>query len=226
MKPQLEQLERRDTPATLSISDAVVLEGNAGLTQLQYTVQLSEPLATQASVQVSTSPGSATPGSDYRPTSSTLVFAPGETAKTFSVNVLGDTVGEADETVRALLRNARGASIADGQAIGAITNDDATHGASISLAGGVLSITGTEFADGVDGVTVQQVGGVLYVGMFTRDGSTLVYQQQFSAPLADVQRIEFFGLDGDDVFTDYSSVFSFADGGAGDNLLLADEVLA
>ena len=223
MKPQLERLESRDTPATLSISDAVVLEGNAGLTQLQYTVQLSEPLATQASVQVSTSPGSATPGSDYRPTSSTLVFAPGETAKTFSVNVLGDTVGEADETVRALLRNARGASITDGQAIGTIAHDDATHGASISLESGVLRITGTELADGV---TVQQVGGTLYVGMFTRDGSTLVYQQQFSAPLADVQRIEFFGLGGDDVFADYSGVFSFADGGAGDNLLFADEMFA
>ena len=223
MKPQLERLESRDTPATLSISDAVALEGNAGLTQLQYVVQLSEPLATQASVQVSTSPGSATPGSDYKPTSSVLVFAPGETTKTFAVNVLGDTVGEADETVRALLRNARGASIADGQAIGTIANDDATHGASISLESGVLRITGTEFADGV---TVQQVGGTLYVGMFTRDGSTLVYQQQFSAPMADVQRIEFFGLDGNDVFADYSSVFSFADGGAGDNLLLADEVFA
>ena len=219
MKPQIERLESRDTPATLSISNAAVLEGNAGLAQLQYTVQLSEPLAAQASVQVSTSPGSATPGSDYRPTSATLVFAPGETAKTFTVNVLGDTVGEADETVQALLRNARGATIADGQAIGTIANDDATHGASITLDAGVLTITGTEFADGV---TVQQVGSTLYVGMFTRDGSAMVYQQQFSAAVSDVQRIEFAGLAGNDVFADYSSVFSSAFGGDGDDVLLAD----
>jgi hypothetical protein len=54
------------------------------------TVQLSHPTAQTATVNYSTANASATAGSDYVATSGTLTFAPLETTKTFTVQVLAD----------------------------------------------------------------------------------------------------------------------------------------
>ena len=72
--------------------------------------------------------------------------APGSVAQTLSVNILGDTAVEADETFRLDLSNAAGATLADGQGDAVILDDDApsmstlelTHGSRLSadLAGG------------------------------------------------------------------------------------------
>jgi len=223
MKLSMENLERRDVPASLSILDTAILEGHAGVSQMQFQVQLSEPSTSRVTVGVHTgATREASPGSDYKPTSATLTFAPGELVKTFSVPIYGDTVGETDERVIATLRGATGATIADGAGTGTIANDDDTHGASMTLVDGVLSIQGTDLRDGV---TAVQLGNVLYVNYLARnaDGS-LAYQQTITLNVADVDRIEFHGGDGDDVFADYSSVFSAAFGEGGDDILHADEV--
>ena len=55
------------------------------------------------SVNYSTADGTATAGSDYTAVSGTLVFADGETSKTFSIPVANDGVPEADETVQLVL---------------------------------------------------------------------------------------------------------------------------
>jgi NADPH:quinone reductase-like Zn-dependent oxidoreductase len=57
-----------------------------------------------------------------------VTFAPGETVKTVTVQVNGDTTKEANETFTANLANATGnATIADSQAVGTIVNDDRKH---------------------------------------------------------------------------------------------------
>ena len=63
-----------------------------------------------------TANGTAIAGSDYTAVSGSLTFAPGETTKTVTVAVLGDTVAEADETFVVNLSGAGGATIADARA--------------------------------------------------------------------------------------------------------------
>jgi hypothetical protein len=79
-------------------------------------------------VDFTTGDGTATAPSDYAATDGTLTFAPGETAKTVTVQVNGDTRKEPNETFNLNLANATGnATIADGQAVGTIVNDDRKH---------------------------------------------------------------------------------------------------
>jgi hypothetical protein len=89
-------------------------------------------------VDFTTGDGTATAPSDYAATSGTLTFAPGETAKTVTVQVNGDTRRESNEAFTVNLANATGnATIADGQAVGTIVNDDrkrAPHKRSLSNA--------------------------------------------------------------------------------------------
>jgi hypothetical protein len=76
-------------------------------------------------VQYATADGTATAaGQDYVATSGTLTFQPGQTSKTVTVSVRGDRTQEADETFFLKLANSQGATIADGQGLGTIQNDD------------------------------------------------------------------------------------------------------
>ena len=108
----------------LSVSDARRAEGNSGTAMLDFTVSLSKAATSPVTVQYGTANGTATAGSDYTAKSGTLTFAAGETSKTVSVAVLGDTAVEANETLRLNLSGASGATIADGSGKGTITNDD------------------------------------------------------------------------------------------------------
>ncbi len=109
---------------TLSIGDAAITEGNAGTSQLAFTVKLSQAATGPVTVHYSTADGTATAGSDYTAGSGTLTFAAGETSKTISVSITGDTVVEANETFSIALSGASGATIAQGSAVGTIVNDD------------------------------------------------------------------------------------------------------
>ena len=66
----------------------------------------------------------ATAGYDYEPRSGTLVFAPGETAKTVSVPVIADDHDEGEETFTLTLSNPRGGNawLKDATATGTIEN--------------------------------------------------------------------------------------------------------
>jgi hypothetical protein len=75
-------------------------------------------------VQYATQGGTAIDGSDYRGAAGTLTFGPGETSKTVTVLVNGDRMGEPDETFAVNLTSATNATIADGQGIGTILDDE------------------------------------------------------------------------------------------------------
>ncbi|HTI99788.1 MAG TPA: Calx-beta domain-containing protein [Dongiaceae bacterium] len=81
----------------LYVLDTAVVEGNSGMTNALMTVQLSAPSGRTITVGFSTSDGTATSRSDYIPTNGLLVFAPGVTAQSFTVSVLGDTQVENTE---------------------------------------------------------------------------------------------------------------------------------
>lgn len=111
---------------TLSVSDSSVTEGDSGATSLDFSVSLSRSSSSDVSVAYATSDGSASAGSDYTANSGTLSIAAGNTSGIISVEVLGDTDGEGNETLTVTLSGAIGATIADSSAVGTIQNDDAT----------------------------------------------------------------------------------------------------
>lgn len=117
-----------DTPPpvlpSLSVGDASIVEGSTGTSQLAFTVTLSQAATGPVTVQYSTANGTATAGSDYGERSGTLTFAAGETTKTILVPVTGDSAVEASETLALNLSSPSGATVADGAAVGTITNDD------------------------------------------------------------------------------------------------------
>ena len=125
-----------DDPAgpVFTISNARTVEGNSGSHDLIFTVTLTSqgPPAPNAAVSFTTVDGTALAGSDYVPTSGTLFFgAPTlanggviTTTRTIGVPIFGDFEKEANETFFINLSTPVGGSIADGQAVGIIIDDD------------------------------------------------------------------------------------------------------
>ena len=113
----------------LSIANASRLEGNSGTSLLSFVVSLSAPATEAFSVGYTTSNGTALAGSDYTAVSSSLSFEPGETSKTISVEIAGDTAIEANETFFVDLGIPSNGSVQllTGRATGTITNDDSVQ---------------------------------------------------------------------------------------------------
>ncbi len=107
----------------VSVNDPSTSEGN-GTKNLNFTVSLAAASTQKVTVDYATVAGTATAGSDYTPVSGTLTFNAGQTSKTVSVPIIGDTTPELDETVYLRLTNATNATIAGGEGTGTIKNDD------------------------------------------------------------------------------------------------------
>jgi VCBS repeat-containing protein len=110
----------------LSISDASVLEGNSGFTPMPFTVTLSPASTDTVTVDWTTAAGTALSPKDFTAASGTLTFAPGETSKTITVQIVGDTTKEKNETMGVRLSNAVNALLADSSGLGTILDDDST----------------------------------------------------------------------------------------------------
>ncbi|MFM7315891.1 MAG: Calx-beta domain-containing protein, partial [bacterium] len=115
-----------DVPASISIANASISEGNNSWKNLTFTLTRTGDLSGYSSVIASTvSTGyTATGGNDFQNKSSTVGFNPGETSKTFNVRIYGDTTAEPDETFGVRLSNPYNAGLAVDLAIGTIINDD------------------------------------------------------------------------------------------------------
>ncbi|MDB5721113.1 MAG: hypothetical protein JWP15_1731 [Alphaproteobacteria bacterium] len=113
-----------DAPPAASVNDVAIAEGQNGISYANFTINLDKPATTAVTIDYATSGGTATAGSDYLGVSGTLTFAVGETSKTVSVPIVGDTIAELNETFTVNLSNASGATIGDAQGVATITNDD------------------------------------------------------------------------------------------------------
>jgi hypothetical protein len=118
---------------TLSISDVSQAEGDSGTTAFIFTVTLSDPITNNVNFNYATSDSSATAGSDYQATSGTVVIPEGQTSKTITVNVNGDTTNEPNETFFINLSLAGDATIVKAQGIGTIINDDGAQLATLKF---------------------------------------------------------------------------------------------
>ncbi len=111
---------------TLSVNDVTVTEGNGGTTNAVFTVSLSAASNLGVTVDFATTDGSATVAdNDYNGASGAIVFSPLVTTMTVSVVIVGDTRSEGNENFFVNLSNPSFATIADGQGVGTIVDDDA-----------------------------------------------------------------------------------------------------
>lgn len=109
----------------ITIDNPTVTEGNAGTSVMTFTVTLSPASLFPVTVNAQTADDTALAASDYVAAAQVLTFAPGQTTRTFSVTIHGDTTVEPNETLSVVLSTPTNASIADNTGVGTITNDDA-----------------------------------------------------------------------------------------------------
>jgi hypothetical protein len=117
-----------DDMPTVSVSDVSLTEGNSGTTKVfAFNLTLSAASGRTVTVRYGTANGTAVSGSDYVAVGSTTTatFQPGTTTVTANVTVNGDVLAEANETFNVNLNTPTNVTIADGQGIGTIQNDDA-----------------------------------------------------------------------------------------------------
>ena len=113
-------------PSTfLAIDDISVTEGNAGTTAATFTLTRTGETTGASTVRYQTAAGNATADVDYtRVALTTVSFAAGETTRTITVNVTGDTTPEANETFNVNLSSPTGAVVSDNSGTATIVNDD------------------------------------------------------------------------------------------------------
>jgi lysophospholipase L1-like esterase len=113
------------TAPTLSINDVSTNEGNSGTKLLTFTVTRTGSTTGTSRVNWATQNSTAGEG-DYQVASGSITFAAGQTTRTISITIKGDTKVESNEVFRVNLSSPTGAAIADGQGNGTIVNDDTT----------------------------------------------------------------------------------------------------
>jgi large repetitive protein len=114
-----------DAVPTLSINNVTLAEGNSGTTSFTFTVTLSAASGLPVTVDFATVDGSAIAPGDYQSQTGTLTFNPGQTTRTITVLVNGDTTTEGSENFTVVLSNPVNATTSGtGIGTGTITNDD------------------------------------------------------------------------------------------------------
>ncbi|RUT03993.1 hypothetical protein DSM106972_049070 [Dulcicalothrix desertica PCC 7102] len=132
------------SPRNFSINEVTITEGNNGATNALFTIKglagtagagFIETVAnlsgtdilnflSTVTINYATADGTATATTDYNPTSGQLTFAQNETEKIISVQVIGDTNVESDETFFVNLNTDNNTDITGFQTVGTILNDD------------------------------------------------------------------------------------------------------
>jgi hypothetical protein len=118
-------LHDRRFECKIAITDVSKKEGNSGLTAFVFTVSVSGSPMSTVSVDWATGGGTASPVTDYVPANGTVTLPVGVTTKTVTIQVVGDTIPEPNETFFVNLSNpSPNAYIVDPQGVGTILNDD------------------------------------------------------------------------------------------------------
>ena len=167
-------IDNVNTNPVISIADASVVEGTNGVTNLNFTVSLSNSSTQQVTVQYQTVTDNSVPadqratsGVDYAARQGTIVFPPvtgtqsaANTTQTFSIPITTDNINEQNETFRVRLFNPSGGfssfanSAPEAFATGTIIDDDSAG--VVSVARGNLSVA-ENVAGGVANIIVNFV---------------------------------------------------------------------
>ncbi|MEG3439826.1 Calx-beta domain-containing protein [Pannus brasiliensis CCIBt3594] len=112
--------------SNLSVVEGTLLSGSPTANS-DITVTLSNPSSQTVTLKYATADGSALAGSDYLATSGTLTFNPGETSKSFSIAVYGDSIAESDETLLINFTDPLNATLTNNQTVFTIVDDDSAQ---------------------------------------------------------------------------------------------------
>ena len=112
----------------VSINDVIKPEGNAGTTQFVFNVTLDKASPQEVSVNYSVTSGTAKVNEDFTHSVQSISFAPNETQKTITINVVADDVKESDEEFTVTLMNTLNAVLYKTVGNGVIQNDDTRIG--------------------------------------------------------------------------------------------------
>jgi len=178
-------LSTTDGDDPVSITGSSVVEGDIGTKPLPFTINLAVPQNNTATVHWQTYDGTATVADhDYEPAGGDVSFAPGETHKTITVNVVGDFNVEPDEFFTVALSSPVNAVVSGAPAQGIILNDDPKGEGYWLVAsdGGIFSYADCRFFGSTGGIHLNQpiVGmtptpsGLGY-WMVARDGGIFAY---------------------------------------------------
>lgn len=131
-----------DPLPTVSISDADLVEGDAGSQWLVFSVDLCQAHDQQVSVDWQTQPGEARAGLDFTAAGDTLEFPAFSTHQTVQVEILADTEAEGIERLFVALSNPVGCIIGDLEATGRIIDDDALPPLHVSVSNSLVRLEG------------------------------------------------------------------------------------
>ena len=138
--------------ATFEIEPSYSIDENTGT--LTITITRSGGLSETQSVDVSSIFGSADE-SDYSPVDQTVTFAPGETSKTITVNLIDDDVYEGAETFSLELSNPTNNAVLGDAHTSTVTIEDTTDLPTIDVVAQVVNET-----DGTITITVTRSGSL------------------------------------------------------------------
>ncbi len=124
LTPVVEARIQDNHDVQVSVGDATVLQSGSAVVPTRFNVFLSRASSQPITVTYATADASATQGVDYQPLMGTVTFQPGETVKTITVNVIGDSALETTEFFALNLTGVTGAGILRGEGIGTIIEAD------------------------------------------------------------------------------------------------------
>lgn len=165
-----------DPLPTLSVaaSAAVKSEGDVGATSYTFTVTRAGDLSGVSSVTYTVDSVGAVPADEAdfvggADPSGTVMFAAGESTKTITIEVAGDTLVEGDETFAVILTDPTGATVPGSTAValGTIENDDAAPVA------GSVSVSDATITEG-------DAGTKLATFTLTRTGGTAAFSVDYA----------------------------------------------
>jgi hypothetical protein len=173
-----------DALPALSIADVSIAEGNNSSKLATFTVSLSKAWTAPVSFNLATANGTAVAPGDYTAKTATAqVIAAGALSKTFTVSIKGDKTVEPSETFFVNVSNVSGATVADGQAVGTIVNDD---GATVRVA----RVTTGGLYDDVDDNRGEPVLAPREYALLLRDAAQQVCARGGGATIVGVEGVE------------------------------------
>jgi len=101
-----------------------IFEGNGGTTAMEFTFTLSAASSKPASIRVVSNDGFGVAGEDFKKVDLVLQFAPGETSKKLTVEVVADDAREGDDEFLLAVSEAVNCRITTNTYRGTIQNDD------------------------------------------------------------------------------------------------------
>ena len=212
-----------DDPPLIRVSDASAPEGGT----VDFMLSLSAESGKQVTVQYETAGGSAQgrtlaraqraaasetaeSGTDFTPESGTVIFSPGTTSQTVSVQTVDDAEDEENEIITLTLSSATNAALAPGNttATGTIADDDgastlsvsdvsATEGGSVNFRVSLLPASGQPVT-----VRYATASGTAESGTdFTPASGTLTFAASETSQTVSVQTIEDRNNEANEIFT-------------------------